>query len=94
MIQRGSSQIEERGRIELAREQTFFRFVEADGIAEIGFGDFARAGDVDQQSVPFGYRLHPQGCVFVSCDTVARPETNAVKRRIAAGILALLRRWS
>src|SRR5690348_11025221 len=90
MLERGNSQVEDSGSIELSGEKPLLRFVKADPVAEFSFADLVPAGTIVKKSAALADRLYSQWCVLVRLDRVTRSETHASKRAARTRVLTLL----
>ena len=86
--QGGETQVEEFGRIELSREQAFLGFVEADGVAQIGFAQLASGAAVFEEPGVFRDGLDGERVARVVADRVTDAEADAAERRVVRRVFA------
>ena len=90
LLQRFNSQVENLRWVHLACEQAFFRSVETDGVAEVGFRDLAISGTIEEETIAFRDGGYGKRLFVTAFDGVADAKANASQRGVVACVFTLL----
>src|SRR5262245_59457433 len=90
LLQRFNSQVENLRWVHLACEQAFFRSIETDGVAAVGFRDLAISGTIEEETIAFRDGGYGHGLFITGFDDVADAKANASQRGIVTCVFPLL----